>query len=240
MPIPIGTIHVWLHRQSDQLLPRGHYLDGVLQHYLSPALLSESLGHSDNGKPCLAPNPRQLQFNLSHSHELIGCALYRGEKIGFDLEYLPRRNRHMAIARRYFSASEVAVLERLDGEQQRLQFYRLWTLKEAVLKAEGKGLAGGLDRFAFELNPAAGQQPGIRLTPALPDSQTDTDWLFLQWQPAPDYCCALALIQPPQPGHWEVVLHSAPDQLTSLDGSSLSSSLPGNEPLVIHHQPVAL
>ena len=63
-------------------------------------------------------------------------------------ERTPRRNLNDDI-RLLFAPGERAELEAADGDRRTDLFYRLWTLKEAVLKAAGLGLA--LDTAGFEI-----------------------------------------------------------------------------------------
>ena len=82
-------------------------------------------------------------------------AVGRVAHIGIDVEALDKRV-PMPVARRYFSEREVAALHALAPEDQPRRFLRLWTLKEAYLKAVGEGLAGGLDSMTFTLDDEAG------------------------------------------------------------------------------------
>ena len=61
-------------------------------------------------------------------------------EIGVDVECFDRRVECLALARRYFAPSEITALEALDGAGQRQLFFRLWTSKEAAMKATGEGL----------------------------------------------------------------------------------------------------
>jgi 4'-phosphopantetheinyl transferase len=61
----------------------------------------------------------------------------------------------MEIARRYFSTTEAEVLAALPALARDAAFLEMWTAKEAVLKAMGRGLAFGLDRLS--VSSAAGQ-----------------------------------------------------------------------------------
>ena len=93
--------------------------------------------------------PSPVGFSVSHSggHGLI--ALVPHGRIGVDVEErTPRRNLNDDI-RLLFAPGERAELEAADGDRRTDLFYRLWTLKEAVLKAAGLGL--GLDTAGFEI-----------------------------------------------------------------------------------------
>ncbi len=98
------------------------------------------------GKPYLAGSP-PLQFNLAHSGNLALAAITREVEAGVDLERHRSEIAGEAIARRFFSPAETAWLlglaeaARLDG------FYRIWTAKEAFVKAHGAGLGFGLQEF---------------------------------------------------------------------------------------------
>ncbi|MBI2783940.1 MAG: 4'-phosphopantetheinyl transferase superfamily protein [Gammaproteobacteria bacterium] len=124
------------------------------------------------GKPALVWPALPLAFNLSHSADLVVCALGRQCELGVDVEQVAPRARLLALARRFFSADECAALDRLSGIAQRAAFYDIWTAREAYCKALGCGLAGFADpeSSAIAATTAAGWQrrwvtdiPGYRL-----------------------------------------------------------------------------
>lgn len=85
-----------------------------------------------------------LWFSLSHSGPWIVCAVAE-QPVGVDVE-LPRDG-YAAIARRFFSPEETAQL------RDETDFLRVWTAKEAFLKALGRGLTLPLTSFQVELAP---------------------------------------------------------------------------------------
>jgi 4'-phosphopantetheinyl transferase len=92
-----------------------------------------------NGKPELAGSG--LRFNLAHSEGVGILAVSRAE-VGVDVE-VSRRDPPTdwrAVADRFFHEEELARLEGLAVEAGWLEFLRIWTLKEACLKATGLGL----------------------------------------------------------------------------------------------------
>ncbi|MEW6751053.1 MAG: 4'-phosphopantetheinyl transferase superfamily protein [Candidatus Latescibacterota bacterium] len=130
------------------------------------ALLGEHLGvrpehvrlvYGTQGKPELAPEhgAADLRFNLSHSGAVGLYALARGRQVGVDVELRRTGIDLERIARRFFSVLEVEQLLALGPEAREQAFYRCWTCKEAYLKASGRGITTGLDRFAVSL--AAGE-----------------------------------------------------------------------------------
>jgi len=106
---------------------------------------------SDEGKPRLL-HSNGWQFNLSHSHDVAVLAVAPYVELGIDVEYRLRKVRALPIARSYFSTTEIALLESLTETEANKQFFSLWTLKEAYLKALGSGLAGSLKSCRFLLN----------------------------------------------------------------------------------------
>jgi 4'-phosphopantetheinyl transferase len=95
------------------------------------------------GKPTLAHYPH-LQFSLAHCDDLALCAVCAGRRLGLDLEGPRPVPEALEIARRHFSPSEAAQLEQLPAGDVTPAFLRLWTRKEAYLKATGEGLAQDL------------------------------------------------------------------------------------------------
>ena len=69
------------------------------------------------------------------------------------MEYFDRATDIMEVAHHNFTASESRTLAAIADRQIRIEtFYRYWTRKEAVLKADGRGLIASLSSFdiAFE------------------------------------------------------------------------------------------
>ncbi|WP_299657836.1 4'-phosphopantetheinyl transferase superfamily protein [uncultured Tateyamaria sp.] len=107
------------------------------------------------GKPVLAqPHQGEVVFNASSSADIALIAVAQEGTIGVDVEYARPFEDMGQIARQYFTVDEVARLEARPPSQRCDAFYRLWTSKEALLKAEGAGLPGGLDRFEVSSDPS--------------------------------------------------------------------------------------
>jgi 4'-phosphopantetheinyl transferase len=96
------------------------------------------------GKPCIAPeqNPDKISFNLSHSHEMGVIIVCREHDVGVDIEYIDHNRSFMELARRYFSPGEVSRLNQAETADRTRLFYKIWTMKEAWLKASGLGIRG--------------------------------------------------------------------------------------------------
>ena len=113
----------------------------LLGRYLGadPAALQVVEGPS--GKPELRGG--EVRFNLAHSEGVGLCAVARVE-VGVDVEVVAGRRLPdwLAIAERFFHADEVSALASW------VDFLRVWTLKEAVLKATGLGLATDPSTFS--------------------------------------------------------------------------------------------
>ena len=95
----------------------------------------------DAGRSCL---PRGYA-NLSHSGEWL-VVVHADSPVGIDLERLRPRRDLPGLARMVCSTAQCESLTELDGDARLYQFYRWWTLKEAWLKARGRGLDMALMR----------------------------------------------------------------------------------------------
>jgi 4'-phosphopantetheinyl transferase len=162
-------------------------LRSILSHYLGSTPSSMQFAYSPKGKPSLAGLPVNLmgdalQFNISHSHELALCAISMGREVGIDVEYLRSMPEAESLAKRFFAEAEHALIQALPIEEQAHAFFRLWTAKEAYLKATGQGLGHPLDQV--EIVPAQGSWA---LSEAL------SGWSMQSFVPMPDYLAALVV-----------------------------------------------
>ncbi|WP_319782200.1 4'-phosphopantetheinyl transferase family protein [Oceanisphaera sp. IT1-181] len=140
----------------------GRYL---LRQLLAPKLLLSpsqiSISINNKGKPTLfrpemcRPDkllPNRLNpswhFNISHTGSLLALAISNQAPLGVDLESRQLSNTQIQrLARRYFSEDEQAWLAQHPEPEH---FLRLWTIKEAVLKAHGGGIANNLSAVHWQ------------------------------------------------------------------------------------------
>jgi 4'-phosphopantetheinyl transferase len=197
-PLEAGEVHVWL-LDSAQVHPRATAASARdalrrLLHAYAGGSAPPAIERDARGKP-YAPDFPDIQFNLSHAGAHVLLAFARDQALGVDLERADRRLSLAGIARRFFAADEARALESLP-EAIRLQaFLRLWTHKEAVLKALGCGIGFGLDRVEFALH-ADGEIASLRRIS--PDAGTPAQWQLRRFDPAPGLPAALAWRGPPR------------------------------------------
>jgi 4'-phosphopantetheinyl transferase len=141
-----------------------------------------------HGKPTVAPAVGQpaLSFNLSHTRGFVAGAVSIDHQIGIDVETLSPGLAVIDIAEGFFNPSEVAILHATEQDEQHRIFFRLWTLKEAFIKATGEGLSRPLTSFSFSLDPVV-----ITFGPG--DAENATQWEFIELQPTPRHLLTLAI-----------------------------------------------
>ena len=86
-----------------------------------------------------------LSFSSSSNLAIAGAA--RNAFIGVDVEQLRQVSSPLALSTRFFNPSETAYLAALPKAQQEIEFLKFWSIKEACLKAIGKGVVFGLETF---------------------------------------------------------------------------------------------
>ena len=114
-----------------------------------------------HGRPEIASPASPLRFNLSHTEGLVACLVSRGRELGVDAESLRRDRRWLDLAGRFFAPAEARALNGVPAAERPLRFLEYWTLKEAYVKARGRGLTLPLSGFWFDL--PAGTADGIRI-----------------------------------------------------------------------------
>jgi 4'-phosphopantetheinyl transferase len=146
--------------------------------------------YDEFGKPALIPGQgRPLQFNVSHSGELILIAITTGRAVGVDVERIRTDLDPDSIAAQFFSASERKILASLPGPARYRAFFACWTRKEAYLKAKGVGLSLPLDQFDVSFLPD--EEPQLLAT--RPDPAEARHWRLWALDPSVDYAGALAV-----------------------------------------------
>ena len=90
--------------------------------------------YGEHGKPSIVGHP-EIFFNMSHCREAAICVL-SDVPVGVDVESI--RSYSESLARYTMSDAEMELIEK--AERPDVEFIRLWTLKEAVLKRSGEGI----------------------------------------------------------------------------------------------------
>jgi 4'-phosphopantetheinyl transferase len=112
----------------------------ILGHYLAIAPKEVPITYSEYGKPLLVPPLDSLHFNLTHCPDLALLAIAFEGPVGIDIESLDRAADLLSCEKTFCHPLEIAELPE-DLVLRSSQLLRIWTSKEAVLKARGKGLS---------------------------------------------------------------------------------------------------
>ncbi|MGL4325548.1 MAG: 4'-phosphopantetheinyl transferase family protein [Beijerinckiaceae bacterium] len=102
-----------------------------------------------SGRPCLLPPWPALSISLSHRDGFLLTGFSPSQAVGVDIEGDDPALHVRQLAADHFSCDEAAAFHALSDNDARALFLRLWTAKEAVLKATGRGIADGLMRPDF-------------------------------------------------------------------------------------------
>lgn len=144
-----------------------------LKHFHYPDDCLTKLQTNGYGKPYLDST---VFFNLSHSGQYVICAFYHDE-IGIDIEQI--KPVEIVDFSTIFSDQEKNHLTSSPDPQK--DFYRFWTIKESVIKAEGKGVSIPL----AQVNSAeVGAEGNIHFENKI--------WFVNQVSLFQNYCCSLA------------------------------------------------
>ena len=184
-PGAVAALAGWLHDDECRRADRFRLARDRRRHVVARGLLRELLAarlgthpravefsYGAHGKPCLAPGSaaQDLRFSVSHSGELALFAFCRGREVGVDVEAVVPMRDADAVARQFFSPSELRAYRALEPDAREAGFFTCWTRKEACLKA----LGGGLQSFLSELDAPPG-------------------WSLSSFSPAPGHAAALAV-----------------------------------------------
>ncbi len=155
----------------------------ILSRYLGVAPQELQFNYEAFGKPVLAEqfSASQLWFNLSHCQGMALCAVARDRTIGIDLEYTRPVSDVLVLAQQFFSQSEYALMRSLPPNLKQEIFFRLWTCKEAYLKATGAGISQ-LQQIEVNLSP----NESAKL-------KNVSDWSLLEFVPARNSVAAIAV-----------------------------------------------
>ena len=111
----------------------------LLSRYLDRPTTDIQFETEGDGKPVLAGN-RDLEFNLSHSGEIVVYAVAASRPVGVDLEQLRPMPRALELARRFLSPEENEAIAAAPQELRDREFLSSWVKREAYAKARGTSI----------------------------------------------------------------------------------------------------
>lgn len=142
---------------------------------------------------------RTFGVSLSHTAGMVAVGYHNGKDIGVDIEEVDPEVENTRLPRSVLSPREYGRWKALPGPRRPAEFFRIWTVKEALLKAAGVGLlvdpsaidTGGDDRFRPRL-----------LT--LPQRFGPPGCWTLRTVQFGRYCCSVAVAEPDHGQHLPV------------------------------------
>jgi phosphopantetheinyl transferase len=179
---------------------------GLLRCLLAAAIGGDPAGvlleTKQNGKPYLAA-PSTVEFNVSHSEGLILVALSRAAAVGVDVEFVSEEfgeaEEFIGIAQESFHAGEFSVISRTPpGPERLLAFYGAWTRREAVAKADGRGIASLLKYEVFRADEFGECRVSLSGSRDGSADNGDVDYFVQTPEVGPHHLAALASRKPRQ------------------------------------------
>ena len=125
----------------------------LLGKYTNAAPASLSFVTNEHGKPALPSghNSQNIQFNVSHSGIFALLAFGQQHPIGVDVERI--RANVTEISKLLLSSRERQSYQHLSEAQRIASLFHVWTSKEAIIKALGKGFSIPLKDVEVEIHP---------------------------------------------------------------------------------------
>lgn len=167
----------------------------ILSLYLDCPMNRIHFQYSKFNKPYLLKkdNPRQVEFNLTHSGNIALLALTKVRRIGVDVEEIHTLQEQEQIEQNVLTFEELKVLSSLNESERLSNFYFLWTAKEALMKAIGEGFHFGADKVQFSLPSTLGGPLDLSLENSTEEAK---EWTTQNFIPQLGYVAAFSTKQP--------------------------------------------
>lgn len=195
-PVDASILAVDERARADRLkipLVRARFIAGrvrlrqLLSQYTNTSPGSLTFSYNTAGKPDLQGSP--LHFNLTHSDDLALLAVAH-QPVGIDLEQFRPLAGFGYLVNTALNQAERTAFNQLPEDRKNFTFFRLWTSKEAVMKALGGGFKLA-QQINFDLTDA--EHPQLISLP----EDTPSAWLLAQIPVSPTHTATLAVRQSP-------------------------------------------
>lgn len=175
----------------------------LLANYLHIEASEIVFDYGANGKPFLSEKftKEKIRLNLSHSNGYALMAFAYDREIGVDIEYIRDFADIYMVAKQVFSTKDYDILQSFTEIERKKAFFKIWTRKEAYLKAKGEGFSSALTNIdiSFYTND---NSTSIRLGG---NSEAKGHWTVQDLKPLPGYAAAF-VIEGDEPVHhcWRI------------------------------------
>ena len=146
-----------------------------LRRYALDVPASVEILYTALGRPLVPNDYPAPRFSISHTRDVVALGFANEAQVGIDLEYMQPTVELVELAERILSEEDFRAFQAFPHREKQLAFYRVWTRKEAYLKARGEGIATGLQDVSvpvFAGDQIAGHGParclGFNVNPSCP------------------------------------------------------------------------
>ena len=175
-----------------QFIAARQYLRSTLSRWLGISASEVEIITNEHGKPRLVSPESEstIHFSIAHSARHVAIAFSRRE-VGLDLESERQVDTH-SLSKRFFSAEEAVAVREAETPGF---FFKLWTCREAAVKADGRGLSKllGITRAVF---------PGESYADGLEILIGSERWHTLHWKRGDTTHVALSFRETPSLISW--------------------------------------
>ncbi len=168
------------HEHRFKYLQRHYGLYHCLEKHYAVQAAEQQYAVGDFGKPHFEGG--HLEFSISHDEDYFLIAISDGV-IGCDIEKRDHTLDFHLLARQVFSQYEIVTMESLPTTEICEYFFRIWTRKEAFIKAQGEGLSYGLKHLSMD----GKEQKDFEILSRRVGDDVSQNWFGKSYQGPQDY-----------------------------------------------------
>ncbi|HXD11351.1 MAG TPA: 4'-phosphopantetheinyl transferase superfamily protein [Anaerolineales bacterium] len=181
----------YFERDRDRYIFGRGILRTLLGGYLRLSPDQINFTYEPDGKPAvehISPE-HKLQFNLAHSNAWAVYIFGWDRLVGIDIEHIRPLQDANHFAGQYYTARESELINSLSGDEKWATFYKIWTCKEAFLKAKGTGLTVPINHAEISLQTSN----SAHLASIDGDTEQAAVWRLEIFNPIANYQAAIAV-----------------------------------------------
>ncbi len=122
------------------------YIAEYLSDFLKRPVAEDEIVYSSTGKPVFKNS--EVHFSVSHSETILMFVCSKENKVGIDVQ-VPAGNIAIGVIQSTLTEKEKS---QRHWQQGKVQFFDVWTIKEAAVKLTGHGLSYPFDQIEIDFN----------------------------------------------------------------------------------------